>query len=79
MGCMRTINKELLKEQIRRIGKERLAVEAKCSAAHLDKLMSDGYTAAPRQLLRESICAAIGISEDELFPEQDDQSELEAS
>lgn len=64
----RTISKELLKAAVKEKGIARLAVEANCSPALLQKLMSEKYEGNPTISTIDGLCFATGKTLDELFP-----------
>lgn len=67
----RTINTELLRKWIAKkdpIGKARLSIDAQVSVSLIDKLVAGTYGSVPKDYIRERICDATGLKEDELFP-----------
>lgn len=68
MSINREINKKLLRELVKVMGLEKLAVEADCSASLLQKLCSDSYHTVPSLKKCDSLCAATGSKMDALFP-----------
>lgn len=64
----RTINRELLRASVKEKGLARVAVEANCSPALLQKLMSEKYEGNPTISTIDGLCFATGKTLDELFP-----------
>lgn len=64
----RIINKELLRERVKEIGLEMLAVTAECSASLIQKLVSEGYSGSPSLRTVDAICLATGDEMNDLFP-----------
>jgi hypothetical protein len=67
----RKTNKKLLREFLEKqgdFGKTELSLKARVSVSMIEKMVVGTYGFVPREVTRERICAATGISEDELFP-----------
>lgn len=67
----RCINAEAIRRHLTKGGeqaKAQLSIDAKISISMIDKLIADVYPTVPRLATRERLCAALGVSEDELFP-----------
>lgn len=64
----RTINKPLLRQLIKEVGKTRVAVAADCSVALLEKLTQEDYAVIPKMKIIDGLCDALNAAQDELFP-----------
>lgn len=67
----RQLNQALFKASIKATGEfalEKLAYESRVSISTLKELLAGTYPAQPKEKTRERICAALGVSEDILFP-----------
>lgn len=74
----RIINKELIKELVKAKGVERTAVDAKCSASLVWKLMSSEHETIPSIRKIDGLCFALEKTIDELFPfdQQEEEKKL---
>ena len=71
----RYTNKALLRELVKEIGLEQIAVRAECSASLLQKLVSDRYETLPSIRKIDGLCFATGKNIEELFPVFEDEKE----
>lgn len=72
----RTINKVLLKNRIKDIGLELVAVKAGISASLLQKLVSEAYTKTPSLRTVDGLCEATGEKLNDLFPLDQEKEEV---
>lgn len=71
---MRVINHKLLKDWIIQHSDHdltKLVHKSKCSYSFIHKVIRGKYTSEPKLQTRLDICAATGLSEDELFPKKE--------